>query len=407
MGNFHKIKYCLVFNRKGQLNQYGEALIQIRAYQKGKNPRFFSTGVYVEPKYWDDRNKCVSNTHPNEHVYYQTITAQLQAMKAFENKMFNRYGRFSLDRLHEYDQGETRATDESFTSFFERELHGHTMKPISKKAYKQTLNKLRAFRKTVYFEDLEFRLINDFDQFLHRSKLDLNTIKKHHMRMQTFIGLAIKQDLIKIDHNPYKKFSPKGKEPTRVSLTEDELKRIESLTFASEERHLERVRDIFLFQTYCLMRYEDVANVAPKDISFTSKGLLLTYKAEKTGKLATLPLYAIFRSGEQESRPEMIIQRYLSELGELASIQPDVKLFSITNQYYNRQLKEIAKRAGIPKNVTSHSARRTGASILHRRGMPFKAVQKLMQHSSPTMTNIYIHLDQQEIENELDKLLWK
>lgn len=332
----------------------------------------------------------------------------MDAMEVYEIKMINRNGSFSIDRLHEYTQVEVQVTDESFTDFFKRELEVHTMKPISQKAYQQTLNKLKVFRKNIYFEDLNFKLVNEFNQFLHRQKLDLNTIKGHHKKIKSIIRLAIKQDLLKVDDNPYKRFDIKGKEPKRVYLTEEELTRIECLTFEQNEKHLERVRDIYLFQTYCLMRYEDVTDVAPEDVGCTEKGLTLAYDAEKTGKATVLPLYALFclHEGEQ-SRPEAILQKYLDQLGRVAEVQPDIRLFKITNQYYNRQLKEIARRAEITKFVSSHSARRTGSSILHKRGMPFKAVQKLMQHSSPTMTNIYIQLSDEEIENELKKVQWK
>ena len=48
-----KIRYRLVFNRARRLNRRGEGLVQIEC-QQGKRRIYFSTGVYLEPKYWRD-----------------------------------------------------------------------------------------------------------------------------------------------------------------------------------------------------------------------------------------------------------------------------------------------------------------------------------------------------------------
>ena len=47
-----KIKYHLVFNRKGQLTQEGKALIQVEAYLERRRC-YFTTHTYVRPRQWD------------------------------------------------------------------------------------------------------------------------------------------------------------------------------------------------------------------------------------------------------------------------------------------------------------------------------------------------------------------
>ncbi|HRF41865.1 MAG TPA: Arm DNA-binding domain-containing protein, partial [Saprospiraceae bacterium] len=59
---YKKISFAFVFNRKNVLDDKGRALVQIKAYQEGKN-RYFSTEVYLEPKHWDERNKRVKPAH--------------------------------------------------------------------------------------------------------------------------------------------------------------------------------------------------------------------------------------------------------------------------------------------------------------------------------------------------------
>ena len=150
MGRRSKIKYTLIFNRKDRLNKHGQALIQIKAYQDGNN-RYFSTGIYIQPQYWDQRHRKVKHFHPNQYVYNQSIQAQLAEMEAFEIRMINRYGSFPLERLHEYKQETISDVPASFTVFFEQELRNYRLKPDSYKMYKLTLNKLKGFRKTINF----------------------------------------------------------------------------------------------------------------------------------------------------------------------------------------------------------------------------------------------------------------
>ena len=46
------IEYSLVYNRKGIIGKDGRALIQMRAYRKGKY-KYLSSDNKIEPKQWD------------------------------------------------------------------------------------------------------------------------------------------------------------------------------------------------------------------------------------------------------------------------------------------------------------------------------------------------------------------
>lgn len=407
MTRFSKIRYSLVFNRKDQLNSYGQALIQIRAYQY-KKVRYFSTGIYIEPKYWNKRYKKIKHNHPNQFVYNQQILQQMQEMEAFEIKMINQFGSFPLDRIEEYKSSSNYDQTHSFLEFFEEELSKSDMKPGALKMYNLTLRKWQEFKKIIFFQDLSYKLVVGFDRFLKKQGLHPNTIKKHHNRTHTFIKRAIRQDLLKIDDNPYKSFVAKGVEPDRGFLSAEELEKIEILTFTEEEQYLARIQDIFLLACYTGMRFGDVIKITAGDISLSKNGLLLYLKAEKTVKRLDLPLYYLFRKPDQvQSRPETIIQRYLDQLAPLLN-QPgmeQIPLFKVSNQYLNRSLKVVAKRAGINKQVTSHFGRRTFATIMARK-VQAPVLQRLLQHSRPDMTNIYIQLSNKAIEDELEKIQW-
>jgi integrase len=404
MKTLKKIKYSVIFNRKGQLNINGEGLIQIKAYQNGKN-RYFSTDIYVAPSHWDSRNKKVKHNHPTQFVYNQRITEQLQKMEAFEIKMINRFGFFPLSRLHEYQSPiQQRKEALTFSDFYNNELELSGMKWDSYKMYAQTLNKLLAFRSPTHFEDLSYQFVLEFDRFLKRKGLSANSVKKHHHRLRTFIYKAIKQDFLEMGQNPYLRFKPKGEEPDRPYLSKADLKKLEDFRLPQESQHLNRVRDIYLFSVYTGLRFGDVTQINPSQVFKEEKGLILKLKSGKTGKILALPLYALFKvKGEKYSKPERILIEHLAPLEGIEA--PNFKIFQITNQYFNRALKELAVLTGIRKRITAHTARRTFATLMATK-VKAPILQRLLQHSRPDMTAIYIQLSNTEIEQELEQIEW-
>ena len=403
MGHMNKIKYSLVFNRKGILNQYGQGLIQIRAYQNGKS-RYFSSGIYLKPGDWDKRNKRVKYTHPNQFVYNQRINELCRSIEAFEIRMINRFGTFPLSRLHEFQEVDQNKEITSFTEFFEKDLAASRMKPNSHKMYALTLRKLKDFRKIVYFEEISYQLVIEFDRYLFRKGLGVNSVKKHHHRLKTFIMRAVRQDYLRIDDNPYNKFKPKSSEPERPYLTEEDILKIEQASIPDSFDYLNRVRDIFLLATYTGLRFSDVISLTLEQIQETSKGLTLTVKAEKTGKTIVLPLYNLFCNENGRSRPEVILLKYQHILGNDQATS-GIEFLKISNQYFNRALKQLAKVAGVKKRITAHVARRTFATIMATR-VKAPVLQRLLQHSRPDMTSIYIQLSNELIERELENIEW-
>jgi site-specific recombinase XerD len=401
-----KIRFSLVFNRMNKLNKDGEALIQIRAYQNPKN-RYFKTDIYISPEQWDSKRSEIKN-HPSEYVLNKQIREKLDMLKAFQIDTINRQGHCSIDELSEYVTSQGMP---SFTEFYETELANSPLTASSRTTQRITLNKLKEYRKTIYFRDLTYKFISNFDGYLRKSDLSINTIAKHHKDLKKYINLAIKKDYLDANRNPYKKFEVKKAEPKkRVFLTMAEIERLEALKFEEWEFHLELIRDAFLFSCFTGLRYSDLVRVSKENIIEVKRGLQLEIKAQKTQKLLTLPLYNLFKlDKDQQSRPEAIIYKYLKihekKFNNHPAYNEEPFFKGLTNQYFNRVLKDLANLAKINKHINAHTGRHTFGTNMATKVKPL-ILKEMLQHGKMATTMVYVHLSKELIDNELDKIEW-
>jgi site-specific recombinase XerD len=65
-------------------------------------------------------------------------------------------------------------------------------------------------------------------------------------------------------------------------------------------------------------------------------------------------------------------------------------------------LRDLGKRAGV-NNTHPHRFRRTGATFALRAGMPFMTVSKLLGHANIAVTQVYLDINDEDLENEHGK----
>lgn len=182
------------------------------------------------------------------------------------------------------------------------------------------------------------------------------------------------------------------------------------MTFKEDEAYLDKIRDLFLISCFTGLRFGDVATLAPKHILQADRGLQIKKQSVKVDKVIELPLHGLFKVKGAKSRPEQLVQRYLDmhheQYGKKRAFEKEPFFQKLTNQYVNRELKTIAERANIKKNVTCHVGRHTFATHLASKKVSPQILMELLQHSDIKTTMKYVHLSKKLIFEELDKTQW-
>ncbi|MDE5419120.1 site-specific integrase [Labilibaculum sp. DW002] len=381
-----KASYKIVYNRKGKTNKEGKALLQLQVYLQ-KKQRYFSTGIYLKPKQWDESKRQVKN-HPNQIRLNKQLRDLISGLEDFELKVAEEKKNFSFTHVENYLSGDVEM---EFIEFCENELDLDATKKYSTyRAIKSKLETLKTFGLLQSFHDVDYTNIEKLDNWLRRKGLSDATVFKYHGTIKQFINIAIKKDFFPVQNNPYLKFKPKApKTAKRKFLDKAQIKALREKKFTTTR--LTEIRDVFLFSIYTGLAYADIATLRTKDLYTDENGDRWIWRErEKTASEYKVPLLP---------QAIEILNRY--ELGK--------RLLPVkTNQKTNEYLKEIATLCEIEENLTFHMARHTFATtITLSNNVPIETVSKMLGHSDLKTTQIYAKVVDEKMKSDMDALRQK
>lgn len=341
---------------------------------KGRR-KYFNTGVKCKLKHFNNRVVGVADAQ----YYNSQIEDTEREIKNLVQRVLDEYGTFDIDLLGKV-KTHIEDREENFLVWVTKKMPTEGMADGTLRNNRATVQVLREFGLEL-FTQLTLTNIERFDLYLHKQNYSYDTIFKHHAKLRSFIRKAIIagypiQDV-------YSKFKLKRPKPTKLKyLEESELQRV--VEFSSENKTLQMVRDLFIFQAYTGLSYADMIKITREDIKLVRGKKYIVDKRQKTLQDYAIRLYPAC---------EDILSKY------------DYNLNLITNQAYNRYLKSLAVIVGVREDLTSHMARHTFATIALNRGVPLAVVARMLGHSTTKCTEIYAQYLQRTIEQEgYDKL---
>jgi site-specific recombinase XerD len=172
------------------------------------------------------------------------------------------------------------------------------------------------------------------------------------------------QEMGYIKKNPcYTVPLPKAKVKQIVALTNQELAAIENCTV--HKLTLKKVKDFFLFQCYTGLAYCDVCRFTVNDIHMFKGKQYIVLPRAKTNTMSIVPL---------SEKAIAILRKHNNTIPILC------------NQRVNRFLKQLAQAAGVEKNLTTHTGRKTFAQLNLEAGISIDTVSRMLGHTSVAIT---------------------
>ena len=254
----------------------------------------------------------------------------------------------------------------------------------SAEIYTCTLRSFMKFRKEkdLLISQLDSLIMEDYESYLRKNGLTLNTISFYMKRLRAIYNKALEQYGLE-DRKLFAHSFTKNTPTAKRALTAENIHQIVAATTVTEEEAL--ARDLFLFSFY-------TRGMSFVDIAFLEKGSIkdgqLIYKRKKTGK----ELRVAWRPCMQE-----IADRHPSLDGKhLLGIVNQNVVTDVRKQYHYRQcrvnkaLQKFTRRIGIPMKVTMYCARHSWATIAKEKNIPISVISDSMGHNSEKITRIYL-----------------
>jgi len=348
----------------------------------------------------------------------QFISKRLEYSNSITQKEclnFIETGEFFIQQIEKYEPPKNKSFFDFYTEFYNYKVLELNNRP-SVKDYKSLENALSDYQ-TYSKKKLTFEIIDNKEFFIRfrnylsiahaedsitKGLLNDNTIAKRFTCLKTFMLYCEDNRIFTFKPQLFRFKTPKF-QPDFVTLSKAELKSLIELEI--ENKHWKKIIDVFVCNCFMSLRYKD-QNTLEKGtfIKDSDNDYYYTKMNEKTKKEIKIPITADALK---------ILDRY------------DFKLPKYTNQYFNRQLKDIFEHYNLFKElikfktvsngvievneymkrdlISHHTARRTFITLCINANVPINAIQTVTGHTQLSTLSKYIqHINSKEQFKGLD-----
>lgn len=402
--------------------------------------RKVSTGITLLPELWDNQHQQIVNltsklrtqlakkygdklpTKSQMIQYQDQMSALISEVRTIESRFGFEKTPYSADMVaEEIKLKQKQATKKEDPStivydFIDQyiEEHKNIREKGSLTVYKSLKKHLTNYqhhtRSKVRFDQIDYNFLQGFQSFLvnweetHEktkrvSSLNNTTISKQLRTLKTFLSYAKKKG---IAINPgHKDFSVKEYKMEVIALTQAELELLLALDLRSNKR-LDQVRDVFCFSCVSGFRYSDLEQLHRGHIK--DDEIRLTVKKTKRPLIVPLNRFskAILEKYRELEAPLPVISnqkfnKYIKELCKLAGINDPIEII----RYKGAQKQSTVYRKY--EVISAHTGRKTFATLSLEKGIPAETVMKITGHADYKSFQRYVKVTEERKRNEMQK----
>lgn len=292
-------------------------------------------------------------------------------------------------------------SNKSFIKYWEKQLEYIKASEVHS-TYKTYLSILKIFQvefmknKDLIFDEINVDFLKKYKTFLKGYGYSDTTLHNHLKTFKSILYKAIKEPEKKYfsqHNNPFFNFELKpGKPKRKERLNSDEIKTLETFELAAGSR-INDARNMFLFSFYCAgIRIGDLLQLTWSNIQ-EGRLCYTMGKSNKDRSIKLLPkaLQILKIYFNKDQKPEDYIFPLLrQDLNKSNKVFLRKQVESKTS-LINSCLKDLAEKAEIKKNLSSHISRHSFADIARQKKISIRDIQILLSHSDSKTTEIYLN----------------
>ncbi|MCX6246341.1 MAG: site-specific integrase [Bacteroidetes bacterium] len=372
-----------------------------------------STGEKIDPDNWNPekhRARVTKQFDQAENLNTRLKDIETGIMNTVRDHMTKRAGVIILDQLTDEFRPILKPSaiktvkKHTFLSAVKEYIATTNKNPRTIVSYNSTLNTLTDYQNAnsieLSMEDINMDFYESFMTYLLTiKKFAPNTIGGHIKQIKVFMNYCLDKGYTLNRGHLHRKFSKPEETADTIYLNDNDLLTLYELDL-SENKKLDRVRDLFLIGCYTGLRFSDLSQLSPD--KFIKNGTRLKVKTIKTGETVVIPLHWTikeilkkYNGGTPRPISNQRMNDYLKKLCDIEHFREKVVLNKTKGGLSFEQKKEKGQL------VTVHTARRSFATNMYLAEVPAISIMKITGHRTERAFMKYIKITQ---EQNADKL---
>ena len=375
------------------------------------------TGIELDAKFWNKEAEQVRKGHGNETVHNATLTRYRHVAEGLSEELQRRAVHLSAAEFRDRLRERLGGSQDDFLGYTLRwiEQNASRLGIRTIQRYESYVTKLRMCCAdkdgTLAFARLSPSLVKNYHAWLTSPAGGnaVNTAAKNIAFFKQIGRAAVQEGILEHAANAWQPIKLTTQKVKKERLDEAEVKQllvVEGLT------DRERVaRDLWLWQYWAAgARFGDAVRAKWGQIGFDSRWsyAMEKTKAERSVKLTRHALALIESYRTPDSKPGDFIFPPLQHLLRKFKTVDDATLKAkteIANAMTNLALKEVARKAGITKKITTHVSRHSFANQARKKKLPVYDISQALGHANIAQTQTYLDsFDQGAADSVTDAL---
>ena len=390
------------------IDKFGKSLLNIRIGGKDKTSAYIPTQFHLLPDDWDDK-KNVIKTSCNYYDYKESniiLQEQFLKLNKFIINCEDVEVMTAIEIRDKYlgKEHEKKITNVDVYELFDRFIAVKIAENPNGKtdeAYLHTKKTLMSFAPKLRIKDLTTTFLEQFNHYLLVDRKNrINTASIHLRQLRAVYNYAIAQKLAKREDYPFANFKIRQEKTRHRVIAKDDLYKLFDYTPVGIRE--ERAVDLFKLSFYLRgMNFKDMLYAQKSDI-YKDR---LEYTRAKTHKFIGVKIEPEAQEIINKYSGEKYLLKFLEEKLKTANPNRTTNVHEDITKQVGKTLKSIFKKIGIEVPISTYYARHTWATTARKIGIDYDIIHNALGHSNNDVTAIYIHYDDDDIDNANRKVI--